>query len=347
MLTSRCASSAQLAAARRAEPEARHVDAPGAAVERQVEAEVLRAVVAVADVEPADRRRHLDLRERLRQVGGDRSRRSPLTAEPGQPLAGRDGRQRVARAARSATCRSMPGDAGRAVDAGEGAPARSAGCVRCRPPPRSSRMSSGCSCVVAMRLMTTRSNGSTLSSRMRSQPPPSATTGPASNPKIGCCGSSVDWISDAVAVRVPQLEPPDAREIEDGGEVAELGVGDLELRARPGRRARRRRGRRRLGRQRRQEPDRVAVFQLGEAPERLGDAQVVDREAAADQRPQPHLRLEVGDVEHHRPLGVDDLQALDGDRARRVGDEIDQRAQVPGDAADVHLARRSAAAPLR
>ena len=60
-------------------------------------------------------------------------------------------------------------------------------------------MSSGCSCVVATRVIATRSNGSRLSSMMRSQPPPSATTGPASKPKIGCSGSNADWSSDAVA----------------------------------------------------------------------------------------------------------------------------------------------------
>ena len=73
--------------------------------------------------------------------------------------------------------------------------------------------------------------------------------------------------------------------------------------------------------------------------ERLGDAQVVDREAAADQRPQLHLRVQVRDVEHDRALGVEDLQPVDGDRARRVGDDVDQRAQA------ARSRRRCAACP--
>ena len=60
-------------------------------------------------------------------------------------------------------------------------------------------MSSDHSCVVATRAMSTRSNGSTKSSRMRSQPPPAASTGPASKPKVGCRGSVPYCFSEARA----------------------------------------------------------------------------------------------------------------------------------------------------
>ena len=325
---------AQLAAAGRAEPEVRHVDVPGAAVERQVESEVLRAVVAVADVEPADRRRHLDLREGLRQVGGD-LRVLAGHRQPGQPLAGGDGRQRVSRPCEG-DVKGDPRDAGRAVDAGEGSQAGQLAASGVGLPEIELD-------VVGVILRgrdpvdhhPIERQDVVVHDAQKAAPLCDHLTRVESEDRMVGIERRLDQRHGPVGV--PQLEPPGAREVEHRGEVAQLGVADLELRARPRRRARRRRWRRVLGSERRQKTDGVAVFELGEAPEDLGDAQLVDREAAADQRPQLHLRFQIGDVEDHRPLRVDDLQPLDGDRARRVGHQIAERPQVPGDAGDVHL----------
>ena len=200
-------------------------------------------------------------------------------------------------------------------------------------------MSSDHSGVVATRLMSTRSNGSTKSSRMRSQPPPAASTGPASKPNVGCAGSVPSCFSDArawacrsssphepgksrIAFRSPSSAPAISKNEPGPFGFAPGGGGGGVV----------------LGRQRRDEPDPLAVLHRGEPPQRDRHAQVVDREAAArDQRAQLDLRVQVRDVEHDRPLRVDDLQAVDGDRRRLVGDDVDQRAQPPGDAADVQL----------
>jgi hypothetical protein len=142
-------------------------------------------------------------------------------------------------------------------------------------------------------------------------------------------------------VRVSQLEAPDAGKVEHRVQIAELRVDDVK--EAPGTRlallaARRRHGRRVLGRERRQEADGRLAVHLREAPRRLGDPQVVDREAALDQRLQLDARFEVRDVEHDRPFRVDDPQSVDGDRAWRVADQVGERAQAPGHAAQLQLA---------
>ncbi len=333
----------ELAAARRAEPELRDVDLAGAAVEAEIEPDPERAIVLVADVEPADGGGDLELRERLREIGGD-GRAVAAHHDPVDPLAGRHRRQRVPRP-RERDVQVYSGLAGRAVDAGERAAPRELAAPGVGP--REIEVD-----VVGVVL---RGGDAVDDHPLERQhvvvqnaqlAAPFGDHRAAVEPEDRVRGIDRRLDERHRAVHVLELEPPGAREIEDGVEVTQLGVGDLELRSRARGRAWRGGRRRGLGAERRQEPDRVAVFELSEAPERLGDAQLVNREAAADQRPQPDLRFEIRDVEHHRPLRVDDLEPLDGDRAGGVGGEIDQRAQVPGDAADRHLARVRRERPL-
>ena len=158
---------------------------------------------------------------------------------------------------------------------------------------------------------------------------------------MGCAGSTADWMIEAVAwvcrsssPQTPGKSNTAFRSPSSAFTMWKKLPGPL-VRRRVGHRG----GRRRLlGRQRSQKADAGLVAHLGKAPRRLGDAQIVDREAARDQRLQLDPRLEVRDVEHHRPLGVEDAQAVDRDRARGVGHDVDQRAQAPGDAADLQLA---------
>jgi hypothetical protein len=140
-------------------------------------------------------------------------------------------------------------------------------------------------------------------------------------------------------VYVAQLEAPGAGEVEDGVEVAELSAHDLEEAPRWLRLSRGEGRGRVLGRERREEADALAALEGRESPQRPGDAQIVDREAAADERPQLDARVEVRDVEHDGALRIDDLEAVDGDGAGDVRHEVDERAQMPGDAADGQLAR--------
>ena len=188
--------------------------------------------------------------------------------------------------------------------------------------------------------MSTRSNGSTKSSRMRSQPPPAASTGPASKPKVGCSGSVPSCFSDARAwacrsssphdpgkSRIAFRSPSSAPAISKNDPGPSLGLV-------PGGGG----GGSFLGASAAMNPIPSLFFMRGETPQRDGCAQLVDGEAAAgDQRAQLDLRVEVRDVEDDRPLRVDDLKPVDRDRRRFVGDDVDQRAQPPGDAADVQL----------
>ena len=175
---------------------------------------------------------------------------------------------------------------------------------------------------------------------MRSQPPPAASTGPASKPKVGCSGSVPSCFSDARACAWRSSSPHDPgkskiafRSPSSAPAISKNDPGPFGFASGGGG------GGAFFGASAARNPMPSLFFIAANRHSATGHAQVVDREAAADQRAQLHLRVQVRDVEHDRPLGIDDLQAVDGDRRRLVGDDVDQRAQPPGDAADVHLAR--------
>ena len=330
-------------AAGSAEAELGHVDLPGAGVEAEVEPQPQRPVRVVGDVEPLEGRRHLQLGERVVEIRGDR-RAVARQLQPVDVLAGDDRRQRVARLGE----RGLELDARDrrvAVDAGEEPLARELG-------PAGVGLGEVEEDVVRPfgRRGDAVDDHAIERQHVVVEDPEPAAAGrqhrPGVEPERRVLGIDARLLERRPRVRVAQLEPPGPREVEDRVQVAELDPVDLEERSGlVGGRGGAGRGRR-LGGQGGQEPDPVGFLHGREPPERLRRAQVVDGEAAADQGAELDLGVEVRDVEHHRPLRIDDLEAVHGDRRRLVRDQIGDGAQVPGDAADVQLAAVRGQAPL-
>ena len=154
--------------------------------------------------------------------------------QPGQPLAGGDGRQRVTRPCEG-DVEGDPGDAGRAVDAGEGAEAGQLAASGVGLPEIELD-------VVGVVLRgrdpvdhhPIERQDVVVHDAQKAAPLRDHLTRVEPEDRMVRIERRLDQRDRPV--RVPQLEPPGAREVEHRGEIAQLGVADLELRARPGRR---------------------------------------------------------------------------------------------------------------